>query len=77
MERRLAELSNAVLRYLAAHPNAADSAVGIRQWWLGDVGFKASAMELQAALDQMVARRQIRVSVLADGIELYSSAAGV
>jgi len=44
-----------ILRYLRDHPNAADTAAGIRQWWLPHEDAEYSAAAVQTALDQLVA----------------------
>jgi DNA-binding HxlR family transcriptional regulator len=42
-----------VLRYLLRHPAAADSAQGVRLWWLRDAGEVSQAM-LMAALEELL-----------------------
>jgi hypothetical protein len=44
-----------VLRYLLRHPAAADSAEGVRLWWLRDAGEVSQAM-LMAALEELLER---------------------
>jgi hypothetical protein len=48
-------VGDAILRYLRDHPDAADSAAGIRQWWLLPEDAEHSAAAVQAALDSLVA----------------------
>jgi len=61
-----------IVDYLKAHPRAADSAEGIRHWWLGDSGATASAEEIERALAQLVGEGLMRRVSLADGTQLYS-----
>ncbi|VTU27733.1 MULTISPECIES: hypothetical protein [unclassified Variovorax] len=61
-----------IVDYLKAHPRAADSAEGIRRWWLGDSGAAASAEEIERALAQLVGEGLMRRVSLADGTQLYS-----
>lgn len=71
-EERISQIGVEIRRYLAAHPQAADSATGIGQWWLAGLGFEATPMEVMCALEAMVARRELGVATLADGARLYS-----
>ena len=48
-----------ILRYLSDHPDAADTAAGIRQWWLPHGNDEYSAAAVQAALDLLVAQGAI------------------
>jgi hypothetical protein len=48
-----------ILRYLNEHPDAADTAAGIRQWWLPIEDRECSAAAVQAALDLLVAQGAI------------------
>ncbi|MEO8013025.1 MAG: hypothetical protein ABI642_02665 [Polaromonas sp.] len=66
------DLERALLKYLASHPHAADSAEGVARWWLDDRGAEATLPEVQSALRQLVARSALREERLADGTALYS-----
>jgi hypothetical protein len=44
----------AVERHLRAHPNAADTADGIRRWWLTGPMATMPLATIEAALDKMV-----------------------
>jgi hypothetical protein len=48
-----------ILHYLDAHPDAADTADGIREWWLRHEGVERSPADVQVALDQLVEQRRI------------------
>ena len=63
----------AVRAYLAAHPGAADSAEGIRQWWLPDSLAHVPLVALRQVLERMVRRRELKVLRLPDGQDLYAS----
>jgi hypothetical protein len=64
---------DAILRYLAMHPDAADSATGILQWWLKDQDIHPSPEELQEALDQLVAARLVRRDERVGVTDIYSA----
>lgn len=61
-----------IVDYLKAHPRAADSAEGIRRWWLGDNGATTTPQEVESALAQLVGDGLMRRVSLADGTLLYS-----
>lgn len=44
-----------IVRYLLAHPSAADSAEGVRHWWLRDMG-EVSKSVTEDALGELVRR---------------------
>lgn len=69
----MARLCAAIRRYLASHPDAADSSIGIRDWWLGDSEFEFSAADLSLALNRLVEDGALRLTHLAGGTELYSA----
>ena len=46
------EVAAAIVRYLAAHPDAADTAEGVRDSWLGRSG--ASLSDVNTALERLV-----------------------
>jgi hypothetical protein len=71
-EERISQIGVEIRRYLAAHPQAADSATGIGQWWLAGLEFEATPMDVQRALEAMVERGELSVATLADGARLYS-----
>ena len=64
----------AVRRYLRDHPDAADTPVGIRQWWLPEWLRDIPIESLELALEELIAAGEVRSSTLPDGRELYSRA---
>jgi hypothetical protein len=71
-DERTVELCDCVRRYLAAHPDAADSLRGIRQWWLPARLRDVTLEELEQALAQLVARGEVQRSTLPGAGELYA-----
>ncbi len=73
MDEQVAQLCAAIRRYLASHPDAADSSAGIRDWWLGDQATGFSAADLSLALDRLVNEGSLLLTRLAGGTDLYSA----
>ena len=73
MDSRVAEVSDAILRYLAMHPDAADSATGILQWWLKDLDFSPSSLQLREALTVLIEKGLVQRDQRASGIDIYSA----
>ena len=73
-EGKLDLLADEIARYLAEHPAAADSAEGIRRWWLLRQRFDEAAEQVQRALDRLEATGQVKRQVLADGTVIYGAA---
>ena len=66
-------LRGAILGYLRAHPQAADTVTGIVEWWLPR-HFHAEAVErVQKAVDQLVAQGWVEKIVLVGGTVLYAA----
>ena len=70
-ERRIA-LAEAIVKYLAEHPDAADTLVGIRQWWLGGGFPDVADSNVRAVLADLVRSGRISHTRLADGSEIFS-----
>jgi hypothetical protein len=68
----VAGIAHAIERYLAKHPNAADSVEGIRRWWLMRQRYEESAQQVQEALEQLLRAGIINKRVLSDGQVLYT-----
>ena len=62
----------AIMDYLCAHPLAADSADGVRHWWIGAARVGLSVAEVESALNLLVERRLLRSLRLMDGTQLYA-----
>lgn len=65
-------IARAIERYLAKHPNAADSLEGIRRWWLLRQRYEESAQQVQEALEQLLREGVVSKRVLSDGQVLYA-----
>lgn len=75
-ELGLARPSDAILRYLWAHPHAADTVDGIVEWWLPRHHHAETVERVQEALDILVVRGWVEQIALADGTVLYAAARG-
>jgi hypothetical protein len=67
------KLCKAIERHLAAHPHAADTAVGIVASWLPAHGFEDAVEHIESVLDALVAARVLRRHRLPDGNFLYTA----
>ncbi len=69
-------VQEALCRYLAQRPQAADTAKGIQRWWLAPSFGEVALATVQVALDQMLAEGLIerRTSPWSDAV--YALAAG-
>ena len=63
----VALVAERILRYFDEHPNAADTAEGIRKWWLPP----GAEAPVQAALDALVARGLVELVSAAGGDGIY------
>lgn len=71
---QVAAVAEKIVGYVRAHPRAADSAEGIRQWWIIPYGGRHSAQVVQAALDLLLSQGVVRRDVMPDGRTLYRAA---
>ena len=74
MNGRIRMIEDLIARYIAAHPYAADTVDGIRDWWVAPDLPDAVRAEVQAAIDQLVARGTLAKSALPKGTLFYSVA---
>lgn len=65
------DLREAVQRYLDEHPDAADSLIGIRQWWLPEALRGSSPAQIRCALADLIASGNVDCQSLPDGTELF------
>ena len=62
----------ALRRYLHEHPDAADTLVGIVQWWLPPSLRQVPPACVRGELAELVALDEVRCSILPDGTELFA-----
>lgn len=60
-------IAEAIRRYLADHPSAADSELGIAEWWLPELGPVAGVAEVRSALDLLEHEGVVEACRLDDG----------
>jgi Fe2+ or Zn2+ uptake regulation protein len=70
----VADIAEEIARYLADHPDAADTVEGIRRWWLLGQRPEHAATQVQHALDWLVHRGLVVKRVLRDGQVVYAKA---
>lgn len=73
-ERAIA-IAKIIERYVVEHPRAADTAEGIRSWWVPSERRSDSIEDVQMALDYLVECGRLSRSVLPDGAAIYSRTA--
>jgi|KBSMisStandDraft_5_1062788.scaffolds.fasta_scaffold46211_5 Fe2+ or Zn2+ uptake regulation protein len=67
------EVADQIRRYLAAHPNASDTAEGVQTWWLPQGVPDAT---VRKALDILVADGVVHTRELPDGNLIYAAQPG-
>ena len=60
-------IADAIERYLLRHPAAADSEVGIAEWWLLEQGIRAPLEDVRAALELLESQGVMEHVTLHDG----------
>ncbi len=70
------ELIEAILAYLARHPQAADSVDGVARWWLARLGQTVLRDQVEQALNTMVELGLLRHFELPDGSVIYGCDGG-
>jgi Fe2+ or Zn2+ uptake regulation protein len=69
-------IADAIERYLQRHPAAADSEVGIAEWWLLEAGIRASVDDVRRALKLLEERGVMENVTLQDGRRLWRPTTG-
>ena len=70
-EDHVSEVADAILRYLARHPDAADTDEGIAKWWISGPR-SADTDAVLAALARLEAQGLVHRRINADQHVLYS-----
>jgi hypothetical protein len=65
---------DALRRYLHERPDAADTLIGIAQWWLPETMRGISMDRLRSVLTDLIVANEVRCTILPDGTELFSRA---
>jgi Fe2+ or Zn2+ uptake regulation protein len=69
-QHNLTEVVDAILRYLDAHPDAADSAEGIAKWWL-PADWCVDQASVEAALERLLKQSLVQRHGNADRHVVY------
>lgn len=67
-------IADAIERYLQRHPAAADSEVGIAEWWLLEQGVQATVDDVREALELLETEGVMEHVILHDGRRLWRPA---
>ena len=70
-------IAEAILRYLALHPDAADSEDGIADWWMPEMGVGTSARAVAEALRSLHREGLVERETLPDGRVIYRANSAV
>ncbi|MEX3935890.1 hypothetical protein AB4Y32_29550 [Paraburkholderia phymatum] len=75
-DQMVRDLEREIEAYVALYPHAADSADGIRSWWLDARREDASDEQVQRALAELERRGVLSRTELPDGHVIYRAANG-
>ncbi len=64
-------IADAIARYVQRHPAAADTDVGIAEWWLAELGPGIALEDVRAALTLLESRGVMEMVTLQDGRRLW------
>lgn len=64
-------LANEVLAYLVEHPQAQDTLEGIVEWWLLEQRIREAVADVEAALNELVAKGFLVARQCGDGRTYY------
>ena len=67
-------IADAITRYVQRHPAAADTDVGIAEWWLIDLNAPVSVEDVREALTLLESRGLMEMVTLHDGRNLWRPA---
>ena len=73
-DEEVLRVAEEIKRYLAMHPNAADSLEGISKWWLAPQNLNYPPAKVQSALDYLV---EVGVMRKAEGFGMQAVYAGI
>lgn len=71
---RVERLAEQIVGYLAGNPHAADTAAGIRNWWLSGISHLVSHGDVERAIFVLLERGLLECRTLADGTQIYARA---
>ena len=69
---KVANIEQAIRRYLLMHPQAIDTERGIREWWLRDVRPRPLSADVHEAIESLVAAGGLARRTLPDGQHGYA-----
>jgi hypothetical protein len=72
---QIVEIAAIIERYVTEHPRAADTAEGIRSWWVARERYDNSLETVQQALDHLIQAGRLMRTTLPDGTVIYARAA--
>jgi hypothetical protein len=74
-DAKVEAIAQRISDYLAARPGAADTARGIADWWLADLGFPASIALVERALALLASHGAVVSGVNPDGNRIWRAGA--
>jgi len=73
ISERTLMIAQIIERYVTEHPRAADTAEGVRSWWIGGERYGDSLEDVEKALIYLVEAGRLRRTMLPDGAAIYQA----
>jgi hypothetical protein len=72
LDNEISVIAKDIEAYLLNHPTAADTTMGVTQWWLARQRYEQSFDKVTKALDLLVGRGKLTAQTNSEGKVIYS-----